>query len=1408
MNSFLLALAALLILVLSALFAAPLFIDWNDYRPAFETQATKLLGREVKVGGKVHLILLPAPELRFDDIKVADETGSLDRPLLEARTFEAWLNIGALLSGTFEARKISIVDPVLRLDVREDGTGNWRGVGRKGVALPFAPKEVMLDSISVTGGRIEITKNGAQRLVLEDIVGEASAASLSGPYKVTATYSFDGRTQELRLSTSEPDAAGLFRVKSALRDPERDTTYLFDGDVTGLSATPSYDGNIVVRVANAPEGAETGGEPETGTEPHTAALPADTASFFELKGPLKATPDRAELPDFDLTVHAKGRPQIMKGRLTLDFADAVKADGALEARWIDLDAWFGGGDAGDSHSPAEALYLVADELLSDAARFGDARLAVSVEQAGLGGDLVGDLDVALASSGGSVRIERLTATLPGKNRIEVTGALTHGTFGPVFAGPVKLDGADVRALSRWGAGDRDVSAQAAMGTFTLKADAKVGDGELTLANVQGEVSDTTFRGALSLKGGERNVIEISLDSDKLDLRELLGDGPIWQSWFPAKTASKDGTAPAGEANLLASLRNDDIRVTLHVGELLMPNIPAGRLDAGFTLIGDTFDLQKLDFAAADVVALSGKGHVERVSQAPSGGVDFGLKATTADSLRIVAKLFGFPESVSQSKHLVSLAPLDIHVGLVAAKEGEGTKASIDLDGKAGGSDVSLIGRAVGDTTKLSEAMIELDGSVTGDRPQALLVLLFPDLPAERLAVASGGPGKLALQVEGVPKTKMAGKASLDTATMKLTLVGQGALDQAGTSFNGKVSLTSRDASLALMLLGFEAPPSSAGIPLSLQADIVKQVASIDLAAVGGTVAGQPVAGSAHFDTSGSKTRFSIGARSDYVSLPSLLGTLIAWQRTPSTEELLGAIGSGASTVWPARGFSLGVLDKAEGDITLTAKTLSLGAPFQVSGATLAASIDKKGLNVRSLSGRLFGGNFAATGGLWPRGTGAELEAKAELKGGKLEEASEALVGSELAKGLFNFAVSVQGEGLSPPGLVAGLSGEGALSLGAGSLQALSAEPLRKVALTAKKGVKADKEEIAQDARTVRETLTKGVYRYPPAAFAFEVKNGTVRLVPATLSTAGAAAKIDFYLELASLKVDSEWAMSLTGADDKDMPPVTLVFAGALDKANEIAPRIDTAAIEEYLTVHRMQEDVERLETLDVSGRTQAPAAAEPEAPVIEPEAETLPVPETSEPPALPAGLDTLPPAGTALPPAQPAEAAPAEGTKPRAETVVPDTPALQSAPSGPAAAPSIDAMRMPVPNNAGAGESALLPTSTSPEKPASPSAEAATPQAALPAEETAAPQPAPEAALPPDQAPPPPAASETLPWQQSAPAQAPPAQETTTSEAEEGTPAPVEAAPQAHRRSASKSRRTIRQEARDAWKKGIGIFGF
>ncbi len=633
MNSLLLTLTALLILVLSALFAAPLFIDWNNYRAVFETEASNLLGRDVKVGGKVHLILLPAPELRFDDIKVADREGRLDRPFLEAKSFEAWLNIGALLTGTIEARKIAIVGPTLRLDLNADGSGNWNDVGRRGVALPFAPKDVLLDEVSVSEGRIEVTRQGKPQFAVENVAGVASAQSLSGPYKVSANYSFKGRPQELRFSTSAPDPAGLFRIKSMLRDFDNNTSYVLDGGVTGLGAVPTFDGTIAVRNANVPAGGAGREAASSEGEEPVADAAREQASSFELKGPVKATPDRAELPGFDLTLHAKGHPQIFKGRLALDFGERVEGKAALAAGFIDLDALFAVPGAEERPSPAIVLYEFADEVLTQAAGLGNGTLTLAIEQAGLGGDLVGAIDLALAAKDGTVIIDHLKATLPGENRLEASGSLKRGDFGPVFAGPVKIEGSKLRPLTRWAAGDRDVSGQASVGDFSIVANAAVGDGTLQLADVSGELSGTKFRGGLSLKGGERRVIAVDLDSDRLDLRELIGEGPIWRSWLPAaqtkpaQPESAGNAAPPGTAaadasgtedaaamgqDLFKRLRGDDMRVTLRVGELLLPDIPAGKLDARFQLQGGTLDVQLLDFAAADALALNGRGRIEHL----------------------------------------------------------------------------------------------------------------------------------------------------------------------------------------------------------------------------------------------------------------------------------------------------------------------------------------------------------------------------------------------------------------------------------------------------------------------------------------------------------------------------------------------------------------------------------------------------------------------------------------------------------------------------------------------------------------------------------------------------------------------------------------------------------------------------
>jgi hypothetical protein len=841
-------------------------------------------------------------------------------------------------------------------------------------------------------------------------------------------------------------------------------------------------------------------------------------------------------------------------------------------------------------SAASTLNAIAERALKEAASVGDGTLTVSFDQASIGGDLVGGIDLVVAAEDGTVSIDRLHADLPGANRIEASGRLAQTEQGPVFEGPITLDGSKLKTLVRWAADARDMSGQATEGAFTFSAKTVIGGGNLTLEAASGELSGTKFSGALQYRGGDHRVVDLTLDSDRLDLREVLGESAAWQTWLPDPSTG-GGTAPASDESLLGALRDDEVHATLRVGELLLPNIPVGKLDAKFSLARDNLDIERLDFAAPGAIALNGNGRIEQLSEAPSGRADLSIQAMSADGLKVTAELLGFGENVTKSKQLPALAPLDLHVSLTAGRDGQATTASIEARGKAGGSDVSILAKATGDPQTLADASIAIDGSVEGDQPQAVLGLLMPGLAADRLAVAGAERGKLTLQAQGVPSRSVTGHVELANDAMQLAFQGEGSQKSDGTVLSGVAFAKGGSAGMALALFGLGASPSSAEVPVELRADVVKSASVVDLKSISGKVDGVPVTGNAHFDLGGEQPRFTLAIKADSASLPALLGSLVAWQRTPATETLLGAINQGASDVWPARGFALEALGNAEGDIKFEANTLSLGAPFQVQDATLAAKVGEQSLTITDLQGRLFGGSFAANGTLVPKGAGAELKAHAELAAGRMDQLSQALAGRVLAKGPFTFVMDVSGEGLSPPGLVAGLSGDGALFLDPGALQALSPEPLKRVATETNrtKKLKLDKDQIAARMTALQETLTKGTYAYGATALSFGIKNGTLKLDPSALGGKGAETTINGYVELASLRVDSEWEMRLKDARDADMPPVNLVFAGSLRDAGAIAPQIDTAPMEGFLTVRRMEGDVERLETLDVSGRGQPEA---------------------------------------------------------------------------------------------------------------------------------------------------------------------------------------------------------------------------
>src|SRR6201987_5037913 len=71
----LLGLAIAFIIALLAALIGPYFVDWNQFRPQFEAEASKILGMKVRVSGKPGARLLPTPSLRLRSVTLGVANG-------------------------------------------------------------------------------------------------------------------------------------------------------------------------------------------------------------------------------------------------------------------------------------------------------------------------------------------------------------------------------------------------------------------------------------------------------------------------------------------------------------------------------------------------------------------------------------------------------------------------------------------------------------------------------------------------------------------------------------------------------------------------------------------------------------------------------------------------------------------------------------------------------------------------------------------------------------------------------------------------------------------------------------------------------------------------------------------------------------------------------------------------------------------------------------------------------------------------------------------------------------------------------------------------------------------------------------------------------------------------------------
>src|SRR3979409_1874325 len=236
----LLGLSIAFILALLAALIGPYFIDWNQFRPQFETEATRVVGAPVRVGGQLDARLLPTPSLRLRSVVVG---GANDLGKVRADKLDVEFSLGSLMRGEWRATELTINGMALDLGLDSQGRIDWPASSGK-----FNLGSLAIDRLNLTGRIALHDASNRGTLELNDIAFSGDVRSLAGSVRGDGNFILSGVRYPFRVSSGQSaDGAGT-RVHLNIDPGARALSADLDGVLSFEARAPRFDGALVLAV--------------------------------------------------------------------------------------------------------------------------------------------------------------------------------------------------------------------------------------------------------------------------------------------------------------------------------------------------------------------------------------------------------------------------------------------------------------------------------------------------------------------------------------------------------------------------------------------------------------------------------------------------------------------------------------------------------------------------------------------------------------------------------------------------------------------------------------------------------------------------------------------------------------------------------------------------------------------------------------------------------------------------------------------------------------------------------------------------------------------------------------------------------------------------------------------------------
>ena len=608
MKKILIGLAAVVVLLIAAVFIVPSVIDWKSYEPEIAKAVRDATGRELCIDGDISVSVLPL-SISIGEFRLSNAEGMPSPEMISVAGVDIKLALFPLIGRSVVVESLVVREPAIFLEVDAEGRPNWLfepampaapapPAAEREAGLPISGLE--LADVRIEGGLFSfIDATTGQAIQARDIDVKITLANLASALAITGSTVLNDENVTLDVSVDSPQAIlgdGRAKIEFALTTKHASITY--DGGAQ-QKPVPGLDGAFDIDLPSVGAlfawlGAPLDpSQPDPGPLTMHAALTADGA---------KVTLEEATIVGEALDAKASG---------SFDASGEVaKVVLNVEAGVLDIDRYL---------PPETGIQRQHAEMPAEHGRPGDALAAIPDEPFDLGGLRQTEADVNVAIGGVKAKgfeIGRIALTTTLKDGVLDVNLSELGLYGGNVTGTVNLDGAT---------DELSVAVNLAVAGVDVGALVKAATGETPVAGILATTVAATGKGANPRALVESLAGNVTVDLGGIDVK----DAPVGAISEVKLAIALPGleSPPSIKGSVVYNMQRVDLDVTLD---------PLGKV-----LAGETFALTAA--IASKRINLAYDGAVQ---QQPVPGLD-GTFELDVPSVGKLAAWLGQPLDASQ-----------------------------------------------------------------------------------------------------------------------------------------------------------------------------------------------------------------------------------------------------------------------------------------------------------------------------------------------------------------------------------------------------------------------------------------------------------------------------------------------------------------------------------------------------------------------------------------------------------------------------------------------------------------------------------------------------------------------------------------------------------------------------------------